>query len=90
MARPGGFEEGYRVIKVVEDKSITVFPTLVRIPYPYRLREIVNCRGGFVTRPAFRGKEIPENGYVLADLFLHTSQGGLQTRPYLDDNTNTR
>ena len=48
----------------------------------------VDCRGGFVTRPAFNGKGIPENRSALAVLFLSQSQGGLQTRPYVDDSTN--
>ena len=47
-------------------------------------------RGGFVTRPAFKGKDIPGNGSDRSDPFLHPSKGGLQTRPYPDDNTNTR
>ena len=47
-------------------------------------------RGGFITRPGFTGKEVPENGYAIADVFLHLSQGGLETRPYVDDDTNTR
>ena len=44
-------------------------------------------RGGFITRPTFNGKEVPENRCALTDRFLHISQGGLQTRPYPDDNT---
>ena len=39
-------------------------------------------RGGFVNRPVFNGKEMPENGCVLSDLSRCLSQGGLQTRPY--------
>ena len=35
-------------------------------------------------------KEMSENGCAIPNPFLHQSQGGLQTRPYIDDNTNKR
>ena len=49
---------------------------------------LLSGRGGFITRPTFNGKEIPENGRALAHILRHPSQGGLQTRPYVDGNTN--
>ena len=39
-------------------------------------------RGGFVTRPAFNGREMPENGCTIAGRGRRPNQGGLQTRPY--------
>ena len=49
----------------------------------------VDGRGGFVTRPAFKGNDISRNGSARSDPFLHPSKGGLQTRPY-PNNTNNR
>ena len=48
---------------------------------------MIDGRGGFVTRPAFNGKKVPENRYAISDRFRRQSQGGLQTRPYVDDST---
>ena len=47
-------------------------------------------RGGFIIRPTFNGKGIPENGCAITHILRGQSQGGLQTRPYVDDNTNKR
>ena len=47
-------------------------------------------RGGFVTRPSFNGQEMPETGCAIVDTFLHQSQGGFVTRPYVYDETNPR
>ena len=61
----------------------------VGIPYPYRFSGgCLDGRGGFVTRPVFNSKEMPGNRSSIVDRFLPSGQGGLQTRPYADDNTN--
>ena len=47
-------------------------------------------RGGFITRPGFTGKDMSDTMAPLPKLFCRWGQGGLETRPYVDDDTNTR
>ncbi len=44
-------------------RQFPVFSTGVGVPCP----ALVDGRGGFITRPTFNGKEIPGNGYAIAD-----------------------
>ena len=61
---------------------------LIILPASFGARVPVYGRGGFVTRPAFQGNDIPGNGSARSDPFLHPGEGGLQTRPYPDNNIN--
>ena len=42
-------------------------------------------RGGFVTRPTFKGQDRPINRFAIVEPFLRSGQGGFETRPYPDE-----